>query len=65
MGNGFIFAFDSSHLFAATWGMAEESFAAAPIALVHNLTLVPRNVEDFAATGVRMLNPWEAFAPLA
>ena|ERR1041385_3690026 len=31
----------------------------AATALVHGLTLVTRNVEDFAATGVRVLNPWE------
>lgn len=30
----------------------------AATALVHSLTLVTRNVEDFAATGVRLLNPW-------
>lgn len=32
----------------------------AATALVHGLTMVTRNVEDFAATGVRLLNPWEA-----
>ncbi|MGM0697437.1 MAG: type II toxin-antitoxin system VapC family toxin [Actinomycetota bacterium] len=28
-------------------------------ALAHSLTLVTRNVADFANTGVRLLNPWE------
>lgn len=32
----------------------------AATALAHGLTLVTRNVEDFAATGARLLNPWEA-----
>jgi len=27
-------------------------------ALVHDLTVVTRNVGDFASTGVRLLNPW-------
>jgi predicted nucleic acid-binding protein len=31
----------------------------AATALVHDLTVVTRNVRDFAATGVRMLNPWQ------
>lgn len=30
----------------------------AATALVHDLTVVTRNVSDFHATGVRMLNPW-------
>jgi toxin FitB len=32
----------------------------AATALVHDLTVVTRNVEDFSATGARALNPWEA-----
>jgi predicted nucleic acid-binding protein len=28
-------------------------------ALVHGLTIATRNVEDFAASGVTILNPWE------
>jgi predicted nucleic acid-binding protein len=32
----------------------------AATALVHDLTLVTRNVADFADTGVRLLNPWQA-----
>lgn len=32
----------------------------AATALVHDMTVVTRNVGDFAATGVRLLNPWEA-----
>lgn len=31
----------------------------AATALVHGLTVVSRNVVDFAATGVRLFNPWE------
>ena len=27
---------------------------------VHNLTVVTRNVKDFAPLGVRLLNPWDA-----
>jgi toxin FitB len=32
----------------------------AATALVHGLTVVTRNVADFAPTGVPVLNPWEA-----
>jgi len=32
----------------------------AATALVHGMTVVTRNVEDFAGTGVAVLNPWEA-----
>jgi toxin FitB len=35
-----------------------DAFIAAT-ALVHGLTLVTRNIKDFAATGVKLLNPWE------
>ena len=31
----------------------------AATALVHDMTVVTRNVEDFAPTGVGLLNPWE------
>ncbi|KDP84555.1 hypothetical protein CF70_018820 [Cupriavidus sp. SK-3] len=31
----------------------------AATALIHDLTVVTRNVEDFAGTGVRLLNPFE------
>jgi predicted nucleic acid-binding protein len=31
----------------------------AATALVHSLTLVTRNVADFAGTGVSLINPWE------
>jgi predicted nucleic acid-binding protein len=33
---------------------------AAATALVHGMTVVTRNVADFAPIGVRLLNPWEA-----
>ncbi len=32
----------------------------AATALRHRLTIVTRNVRDFAGTGVELLNPWEA-----
>ena len=31
----------------------------AAVAIVHDLTLVTRNISDFERTGVRLLNPWE------
>lgn len=31
----------------------------AATALVHDLTVVTRNICDFSATGVKILNPWE------
>ena len=34
----------------------------AATALIHDLTLVTRNVDDFAGTGVRMLNPFSQTA---
>jgi toxin FitB len=34
----------------------------AATALVHHMTVVTRNVTDFAATGVPLLNPWDAVA---
>jgi predicted nucleic acid-binding protein len=36
-----------------------DAFIAAT-ALVHGMTLVTRNVADFAPTGVALLNPWDA-----
>ena len=32
----------------------------AATALQHDLTLVTRNVKDFASLGVALLNPWDA-----
>jgi predicted nucleic acid-binding protein len=34
----------------------------AATALVHRMTIVTRNIADFAATGVPLLNPWEGTA---
>lgn len=34
----------------------------AATALVHDMTVVTRNVADFASTGVRLLNPWDALS---
>jgi len=31
----------------------------AATAMVHNMTVVTRNVADFLATGVSLLNPWD------
>lgn len=31
----------------------------AATAMVHNMTVVTRNVADFAATGVPLVNPWD------
>jgi predicted nucleic acid-binding protein len=31
----------------------------AATALVHGMTVVTRNISDFTATGVALLNPWE------
>ncbi len=39
-------------------GYADALIAAT--ARAHDLTVVTRNVKDFAATGVNILNPWEA-----
>jgi len=37
---------------------AERDALIAATALVHDLTVVTRNVGDFEATGIRLLNPW-------
>lgn len=34
----------------------------AATAIVHNMTVVTRNVADFAATGAPLLNPWDTAA---
>ena len=39
-----------------------DTFIAAT-ALVHGMTMVTRNVADFAGTGVHVLNPWESSHP--
>jgi predicted nucleic acid-binding protein len=41
---------------------AERDALIAATALVHGMTVVTRNTEDFGATGVRLLNPWETAA---
>lgn len=41
---------------------SERDALIAATALVHGLTVVTRNVEDFRATGVALLNPWQAQA---
>ena len=42
---------------------AERGALIAATALVHGLTVVTRNVSDFAATGVRLFNPWLQASP--
>ena len=37
---------------------SERDALIAATALVHGMTVVTRNVADFAASGVRLLNPW-------
>jgi predicted nucleic acid-binding protein len=32
----------------------------AATALVHGMTVVTRNTDDFVRTGVELLNPWES-----
>ena len=39
---------------------AERDALIAATALVHGMTVVTRNIDDFVATGVPLLNPWEA-----
>ena len=39
---------------------AERDALIAATALVHGMTLVTRNLADFEATGVPLLNPWDA-----
>jgi toxin FitB len=39
---------------------AERDALIAATALVHGMTVVTRNLADFEATGVRLLNPWDA-----
>lgn len=41
---------------------AERDALIAATALVHGMTVVTRNVADFAATGAPLLNPWEVVA---
>jgi predicted nucleic acid-binding protein len=41
---------------------AERDALIAATALVHGMTVVTRNLSDFASTGVPLLNPWDAAA---
>jgi predicted nucleic acid-binding protein len=41
---------------------SERDALIAATALTHGMTVVTRNTSDFAATGVNMLNPWDAGA---
>lgn len=42
---------------------SERDALIAATALVHHMTVVTRNVADFAATGVNLLNPWDQATP--
>ena len=42
---------------------AERDALIAATALVHGMTIVTRNLADFATTGVSLLNPWDALNP--
>jgi predicted nucleic acid-binding protein len=39
--------------------MSERDAVIAATALVHKMTIVPRNVADFERTGVALMNPWD------
>lgn len=41
---------------------SERDALIAATAMVHSMTVVTRNVVDFAATGAPLLNPWDAVA---
>ncbi|MBD8891272.1 type II toxin-antitoxin system VapC family toxin [Roseibium litorale] len=41
---------------------SERDALIAATAQVHGMTVVTRNVSDFQATGIRLLNPWEDMA---
>jgi len=41
---------------------SERDALIAATALVHGMTVVTRNVDDFKSTGVALLNPWESIA---
>lgn len=41
---------------------SERDALIAATAMVHNMTVVTRNVADFESTGVPLLNPWESTA---
>lgn len=43
--------------------LAERDALIAATALVHGMTVVTRNPSDFEATGVPLLNPWDASPP--
>lgn len=42
---------------------SERDALIAASALAHGMTVVTRNVTDFAPTGVKVLNPWSPLAP--
>jgi len=54
----------SAHLHVPNTRPGRDAFIAAT-ALIHGMTVVTRNVKDFDATGVAILNPWDAAAQTA
>ena len=48
---------------AARIGNTSTDLIIAATALVHDLTVVTRNVRHFAPTGVRLFNPWDVNSP--
>ena len=42
---------------------SEQDAVIAATALVHGMTVVTRNVADFEATGVALINPWGNLSP--
>lgn len=56
----FIVAKRSAALHMPNPRLVIESLIAAT-ALVHGMTVVTRNVEDFQLSGVSLVNPWDAY----
>ena len=56
---GWVFALRSARLHVPNPRPLRDGFVAAT-ALVHGMTVVTRNVDDFTPTGVSTLDPWTA-----
>ncbi len=55
-----IWAALTAHVLRGGKGLGYADSLIAATARTHNLTVVTRNTSDFAATGVPLINPWEA-----